>query len=190
VPLLSITKSLITRPGFEPGPPRWLVTISIYVIGRTIYLSIYGSTALVDIGRLSFQFPNLYTVGMAPWTSDQSVARPLPTYITAQTQNKRTQKSMPRVGFETTIPVSSAGTTLPLLICYAVIMRPRVSAVQCSTTLHDEFIPNLPFNFTSRRICSSSFGRGRGSAGNSIIIFQLKWSKIHHCLSYLPCNRL
>jgi hypothetical protein len=22
-PLLSITKSHITRPGFEPGPPRW-----------------------------------------------------------------------------------------------------------------------------------------------------------------------
>jgi hypothetical protein len=29
-----------------------------------------------------------------------SAAKPLPTDITAQTQNKRTQTSMPRVGFE------------------------------------------------------------------------------------------
>jgi hypothetical protein len=31
-----------------------------------------------------------YTVGRTPWTSDQSVARPLPTHRTTQTQNKRT----------------------------------------------------------------------------------------------------
>jgi hypothetical protein len=32
----------------------------------------------------------LYTVGRTPWTGDQPVARPLPTYRTTQTQNKRT----------------------------------------------------------------------------------------------------
>jgi hypothetical protein len=52
-----------------------------------------------------FQFLNLYTVGTTPWTGDQPVARPLPTYRTTQTQNKRTQTSMPRVGFEPTTPV-------------------------------------------------------------------------------------
>jgi hypothetical protein len=31
--------------------------------------------------------------------------RPLPAHRTAQTQNKRTQTTMPRVGFEPTIPV-------------------------------------------------------------------------------------
>jgi hypothetical protein len=36
---------------------------------------------------------------------DQPVARPLPTHRTTQTQNKRTQTFMPRVGFE---PTSSA----------------------------------------------------------------------------------
>jgi hypothetical protein len=37
-------------------------------------------------------------------TVDQHVARPLPTHGTTQTQNKRAQTSMPRVGFEPTIP--------------------------------------------------------------------------------------
>jgi hypothetical protein len=36
------------------------------------------------------QFRNhLYTVGRTPWTSDQPVARPLPTHRTTQTYNKR-----------------------------------------------------------------------------------------------------
>jgi hypothetical protein len=52
-----------------------------------------------------FQFPNFYTVGMAPWTRNQPVARPLPAHRRAQTQNKRTQTSIPEVGFELTIPV-------------------------------------------------------------------------------------
>jgi hypothetical protein len=52
-----------------------------------------------------FQFLNLYTVGKTPWTGDQPVARLLPTRRTTQTQNKRAQTSMPRVGFEPTIPV-------------------------------------------------------------------------------------
>jgi hypothetical protein len=44
----------------------------------------------------------LYTVGRTLWTGNQPVARPLPTHRTTQTQNKRTQTSMPRVGFEHT----------------------------------------------------------------------------------------
>jgi hypothetical protein len=34
---------------------------------------------------------HFYTDGRAPWTSDQLVARPLPTHRTTQTQNKRIQ---------------------------------------------------------------------------------------------------
>jgi hypothetical protein len=38
-----------------------------------------------------FQFLNIfYTVGKMPWMSDQSVARPLPTHRTTETQNKYT----------------------------------------------------------------------------------------------------
>jgi hypothetical protein len=51
---------------------------------------------------LSFSFAILYTVGRTPWTEDQPVARPLPTHRTTQPQNKLTQTSMPRVGFEPT----------------------------------------------------------------------------------------
>jgi hypothetical protein len=58
----------------------------------------------LDLGRF-FSFLILNTVGRTPWTGDQPVARPLPTHRTTQTQNKRTQTSMPRVGFEPTNPV-------------------------------------------------------------------------------------
>jgi hypothetical protein len=46
-----------------------------------------------------FNFLIFYTVGRKLWTGDQADARPLPTHRTTQTQNKRTQTSMPRVGF-------------------------------------------------------------------------------------------
>jgi hypothetical protein len=51
-----------------------------------------------------FSFLILYTVGRTPWTGDQPVARLLPTHKTTQAENKRTQTSMPWVGFESTIP--------------------------------------------------------------------------------------
>jgi hypothetical protein len=50
-----------------------------------------------DSPGLFFSFVTFfYTDGRTPWTSDQPVARPLPTHRTTQT----TQTSMPRVGFE------------------------------------------------------------------------------------------
>jgi hypothetical protein len=52
-----------------------------------------------------FTFLILYTVGRTPWTGDQTVARPLLIHRTTQTQNKRKQTSMPRVGFEPKIPL-------------------------------------------------------------------------------------
>jgi hypothetical protein len=62
-----------------------------------------------------FQFLNLYTVGRTPWTGDQSVARPLSTHTTAQTQNKRKQISIPQVGFEPTSPVLERAKTVHAL---------------------------------------------------------------------------
>jgi hypothetical protein len=41
----------------------------------------------LDFGR-SFSFLILFTFGKTPWTGDEPVARPLPTYRTTQTQNK------------------------------------------------------------------------------------------------------
>jgi hypothetical protein len=62
------------------------------------------------------QFRNLsYTDGRTPRTSDQPVARPLPTRRTTQTQNKRTQTSMTRTGFEPTIPPFERGKSVHAL---------------------------------------------------------------------------
>jgi hypothetical protein len=63
------------------------------------------------LGRF-FSFSFLYTVGRTPWTGDQPVASPLPTHRTTQTQNKRTQTSMPRVGFVPTIPMFERAKTV------------------------------------------------------------------------------
>jgi hypothetical protein len=56
---------------------------------------IYRSTVLLlDLDRF-FGFLILYAVGRPPCKGDQPVVRPLPTHRLTQTQNKRTQTSMP-----------------------------------------------------------------------------------------------
>jgi hypothetical protein len=67
---------------------------------------IYLSMALRPLWILTvfFQLLNEYTVGRTPWKGEQPVTRLLPTHRRKQTQNKRTQTPMPRVGFEPTIP--------------------------------------------------------------------------------------
>jgi hypothetical protein len=52
---------------------------------------------------------------MTPWKGVQPVARPPRTRRTTQTQNKRTQTSMPQVGFEPTIPVFKRAKTVHAL---------------------------------------------------------------------------
>jgi hypothetical protein len=59
-----------------------------------------------------FSFLMFYTVGKTPWTGDQRVARPLPTHTGQHKQIKRTQTSMPQVGFEATIPVFESATVI------------------------------------------------------------------------------
>jgi hypothetical protein len=58
-----------------------------------------------------FSFVILYTFGRTSWTGNQPVTRPLPTHRTTQTQNTRTQISMPQVGFELTILVLERAKT-------------------------------------------------------------------------------
>jgi hypothetical protein len=77
--------------------------------------SIYGFTVfLLDLGRF-FSFLILFTVGSTPWTGDQPLARPRPTRRTTKTQNKRTQTSMPSVGFEPMIPAFERAKTVHAL---------------------------------------------------------------------------
>jgi hypothetical protein len=52
---------------------------------------------------------------------DKPVARPLPTHRT-QTQNKRTQTSIPQVGFEPTIPVFERAKGVHALDCAATVI--------------------------------------------------------------------
>jgi hypothetical protein len=75
-----------------------------------LFIHLYSCYSLWSIGHpwnasFHFCFLILYTVSRTPWTSDQLVARPLPTHRAKQTQNKRRQTSVARVGFEPTIPV-------------------------------------------------------------------------------------
>jgi hypothetical protein len=59
-----------------------------------------------------FSFFILCTAGRTPWREYQPVARQLPPHRTTQTQNKRTQTSMPWVGFKPTIPASERAKTV------------------------------------------------------------------------------
>jgi hypothetical protein len=80
----------------------------VWHIQRTVpayYIPLSLSLALqpfVGLGRF-FSFLILYAVDRTPWTGDQPVARPLPAHRTTQIENNRTQTSMRRVGFESTI---------------------------------------------------------------------------------------
>jgi hypothetical protein len=77
------------------------------------------------VGPLSFfQFVILYTVGRTPLTGYQPVASPLSTHRTAQAQNKNTQTSMPRVGFESTTPAFKWAKTVHALDCAASVAGP------------------------------------------------------------------
>jgi hypothetical protein len=71
-----------SRPNVNPGFSTTKLKLSIYLF---IYLWLYSPS--LDLGRF-FSFLILYTVGRTPWTSDQPVARPIPTYRTTETQNK------------------------------------------------------------------------------------------------------
>jgi hypothetical protein len=93
-----------------------LITEFMSIINESENLSIYLSclwlySPLLGLGRFFSSF-NVYIVGRTPWTGDQPVARPLPTDRTTQTQNKRTQTSLPREGFEPMILVFKLAKTV------------------------------------------------------------------------------
>jgi hypothetical protein len=85
---------------------------ALHCTALPIYLSICGSTALVDLGRFIMY---LIHRGWTPLTGDQPLTRPLTTHRTTQPQNKLTQTSMPQVGFEPTIPAFERAKTVHTL---------------------------------------------------------------------------
>jgi hypothetical protein len=74
-----------------------------------------------------FSFLILYTVCRTPWEGDEPVARPQPTHRTAQTQNMRTETSIPRVGFEPTTPAFERAKTIHVLDRAASVIGRNIS---------------------------------------------------------------
>jgi hypothetical protein len=89
--------------------PNKFTSVSLFCLSPSVWL--YSPLDLVRF----FSLLILYTVDRIPWTEDQPIARPLPTHRTTRTQNKRTQTSMLRVGFETTTPVFERPKTVHAL---------------------------------------------------------------------------
>jgi hypothetical protein len=90
-------------------PPTYLpICLSVCL---SIYLSMALYSPLLDLGHF-FSFLILITVNRTPLTGDQPVARQLRAHRTAQTENKRTQTSMPQVEFEPTIAVFERAKTV------------------------------------------------------------------------------
>jgi hypothetical protein len=87
------------------------VTCPIHLV---LSICLYLYSFLLDPGRF-FSFFIFYIVGKTPWTGDQPVARPLPAHRTVRRQTKRTQTTMPQVGFESTIPVFGRVKTVSCL---------------------------------------------------------------------------
>jgi hypothetical protein len=83
-------------------------TIIFFSLSLSLSLWLYSP---FDLGRF-FSFLILCTVSRTPWTGDQPVARSLSKHITTQTQDKRTQSSMPWVVVEPTIAVFELAKTV------------------------------------------------------------------------------
>jgi hypothetical protein len=109
---------------------------------------------LLGHGR-SFSFLILNTVGRNPLTGDQPVARPLPTHRTAQTQNKRTQISMPRVGFESTTPAFERTKTVFALACAATVIGIIGFLKTVNTSNYKYLTDSRTLQFTTARTESS-----------------------------------
>jgi hypothetical protein len=78
---------------------------------------------LLGPGRF-FSFVILYTISRTPSTGDQLLAKPLAAHMTTETQNKRTQTSMPRVKFEPTTPAFERAKTVHALDRAATVINP------------------------------------------------------------------
>jgi hypothetical protein len=92
------------------GRNCFLLVINWLVCSDVCLLFIHSSMALLTLlgpGRNP-----IHAVGGTPWTGDQPVARPIPTHRTTQTQNKRSQTSMSRVGFQPTTPAFERAKTV------------------------------------------------------------------------------
>jgi hypothetical protein len=91
-----------------------------------------------------FSFVNFpHTIGRTPWTGNQPIARPLPIHRTTETQNKRTQTSIPRVGFEPTIPAFERGKKVHVLDRAAAMIGTTTTTTTTTTNNNNNNNNNL-----------------------------------------------
>jgi hypothetical protein len=94
-----------------------LLCVCVYLI---LALSIYGSTALVDLGRSFSILIYTQSVGLLGQAISLSLRRYL--HTEQHTQNKRTQTFMPRVRIELTFPAFEREKTVHALECAAPVI--------------------------------------------------------------------
>jgi hypothetical protein len=128
------------------------VCLSVYL---SVYLSIHLSMALQPLWTLAVsQFLNIYTVGRTLWMGNHSIARPQSAHRTTQIQNKRTQTSMPQVGFEPTIAVfERAETVYALNRANAVIGVLLITVPKYTSVVGSLFSWNLRHTWHTLRQC-------------------------------------
>jgi hypothetical protein len=97
-----------------------------HLVQLFLFLLFWLYSPLLGSGRF-FSFLVLYAVSRTPWTGNQPVSRLLPIHRTAQTQNKRTQTSMPWVGFEPTTPAFEWEKRVHALDLAATVIGPSCS---------------------------------------------------------------
>jgi hypothetical protein len=102
-----------------------LILLALHIPTFCVYILIWLYSPLLDLGRF-FSFLIFYTICRTHWMGDQPVAKPPPAHWTAQTRNKRTETSVPWVGFEPMIPVFEQAKSL----------RPRCHCVRLLCISH------------------------------------------------------
>jgi hypothetical protein len=90
----------------QPQLDAWESSDSKHPLIILIFFSV-TLQSLKDLGRLTYRrfLWAIWTYGRTSWTSDQPVARPLPTQD--NTKERRGQTPMPLAGFEPTIPATN-----------------------------------------------------------------------------------
>jgi hypothetical protein len=126
------------------------VTCILHNVPPDIYLSV-ALQPFVGPWPL-FSFLIFCTVCMTPWTGYQPVARPRPTHRTAQTQNNRTQTSMPQVGFEPTIPAFERVKTVHALDRAATVIGFSVYTI-LNYVFTSSLYPNIFLMLLFRHAC-------------------------------------
>jgi hypothetical protein len=120
--------------GIEPSVFQTRGLVTILFIYLWFYSPFVGPSPL-------FSFLILYTVGRTPWTGYQPIIWPLPAHTRQHKQNKRTQRSVPQVGFDPTVIVFERGKK--------VLSSDRAATTLHYTTLHYTALHYTTLHYTT-----------------------------------------